>query len=255
MSDTYEVYALRYATRESNSSELFMGDQRQLPMMIDYFTWAITNGERTVLVDLGYTEAVGDRRGGPRTYLRDPARGLAEIGLDAESVEDVVVTHFHYDHTGHHAAFPNARFHVQEREMAFYTGRYASEPTFAQVAEVDDVLAYVRLNYDGRVSFVDGEAEIAPGISVHHVGGHTPGMQVVSVQTARGRAVLASDASHFYRNFEDRVPFHILADLPGYLRALSRLYELADAPDLIVPGHDPLVLERLTPVGDGIVRL
>ena len=114
----------------------------------------------------------------------------------------------------------------------------------------------------GRVRFIErdaesngGEAEIAPGVRVHHVGGHTAGMQIVSVRTARGTAVLTSDASHYYANYEQDRPFNTLHDLPGTYRAFARIRALASAPDLIVPGHDPLVLERLQPVVDGIVML
>lgn len=249
----YRVYAVRYAHRKTNSSEVFYRDPHQAPMAMDYFVWALTDGQRTVVVDLGFTEPVGTGRG--RQFLRCPSRGLAELGIDAVRVEHVVLTHFHYDHVGNHALFPRATFHVQDAEMAFYTGRHASRPAFRHSIEVDDVCALVRLNYEGRVRFVDGVADIVPGIAVHKVGGHTAGMQVVTVETARGRAVVASDASHYYRNFEERIPFNTLHDIPGTYAAFDRLRELASAPELILPGHDPLVLERLQPVKDGIVEL
>lgn len=67
--------------------------------------------------------------------------------------------------------------------------------------------------------------------------------------------MLASDASHYYANFEGERPFNTLHDLPGTYEAFRRLRELASAPELIVPGHDPLVLDRLRKVGDGIVEL
>ena len=234
----YRIYAVQYAHRETSSSEVFYSDEQDTPMAMDYFVWAITDGDRTVVVDLGFTEAVGTRRG--RQFLRSPARGLAEVGIDPGSVEHVIVTHFHYDHTGNHAAFPRATFYVQEAEMAFYTGPYARRAAFRRSVEVDDVLALVRLNYEGRVAFADGEREIVPGVRVHRVGGHTAGMQIVSVRTARGQAVLASDASHYYRSLEEEIPFLTLHDIPGVYRAFQRIRELADAPELIVPGHDPL---------------
>ena len=115
--------------------------------------------------------------------------------------------------------------------------------------------ALVRLNYEGRLRFVDGAREIAPGISVHKVGGHTAGMQIVTVDHAKGQAVVASDAAHYYRNFEERIPFNTLHDLPGMYRAFDRIRELAGDEELVIPGHDPLVLERLRRVADGIVEL
>jgi glyoxylase-like metal-dependent hydrolase (beta-lactamase superfamily II) len=105
------------------------------------------------------------------------------------------------------------------------------------------------------VSFVDGDREILPGISVHKASGHTPGMQFVSLQTPRGRAVLTSDASHYYANLEEANVFNTFVDLAGVLRGHQRIRELASGPELIMAGHDPLVLERFARVADGIVEL
>ena len=80
-------------------------------------------------------------------------------------------------------------------------------------------------------------------------------MQIVEVAHARGQAVVASDASHYYRNFEDRIPFNTLQDLPRMYGAFDKIRALASAPDLVLPGHDPLVLERLKKVGEGIVEM
>jgi glyoxylase-like metal-dependent hydrolase (beta-lactamase superfamily II) len=249
----YHIYAVRYAHRQCTTSECFYGDYHAAPMAMDYFVWALTNGTETVVVDLGFTEAVGTRRG--RQFLRCPGKGLAEIGVDCASVQHVILSHFHYDHVGNYALFPHATFYVQDSEMAFYTGRYASQGAFRHSIEVDDVCALVRLNYERRLAFVDGSREIVPGIAVHHVGGHTAGMQIVTVAHARGQAVVASDASHYYRNFSERIPFNTLHDLPRMYAAFAKIRELASSEDLVLPGHDPLVLERLTKVGDGIVEL
>jgi glyoxylase-like metal-dependent hydrolase (beta-lactamase superfamily II) len=249
----YRIHAVRYAHRACTSSEVFHGDHDARPMTMDYFVWALASGSHTVVVDMGFTEAVAARRG--RQFLRCPSRGLAEIGVDCARVEHVILTHFHWDHVGNYALFPRATFYVQDSEMAFYTGRHAAMPAFTRSVEVEDILALVRLNYEGRLVFVDGEREIVPGIRVHRVGGHTAGMQIVTAPHARGQAVLASDASHYYRNLEARIPFNILHDLPGMYRAFDRIEELAGAADLVIPGHDPLVLERLTRVADGIVEL
>jgi glyoxylase-like metal-dependent hydrolase (beta-lactamase superfamily II) len=249
----YRVYAIRYGERQATTSEAFYRDYRNEPLGMTYYVWALTNGQHTLIVDSGFGEAGGTKRG--RTFLRSPDRGLAEIGIDAGQVEHVVISHFHYDHVGGHALFPKATFYLQEAEMAFYTGPNGARAAFQHSVDADDVCAMIRLNYAGRVAFVNGEREILPGISVHWVGGHTAGMQIVSVQTARGRAVVASDASHYYRNFQERIPFNTLHDIPGTYRAFERILGLADTPDLAIPGHDPLVLKRLRPVADGIVEL
>ncbi len=250
----YRVYAVRYGHRDSVPAwEAFHKEHAAPPGGMDYFVWAVTDGQHTVVVDTGYSEEEGTRRG--RTFLRSPADGLAELGIDASQVEHVVLTHFHYDHIGGQALFPKAKFYVQEAEMRFYTGPNATRPAFRGSIYLPDILSIVTLNYAGRVMFHDGDAEIVPGVWVHTASGHTAGMQIVSVQTARGRAVLTSDASHYYANIDEGNSFNTFVDLAGVYRAYDRIRELADSPDLIVPGHDPLVLERLTAVADGIVEL
>src|SRR5919204_1184748 len=226
-SSAYRIYAVRYAHRKTTSSDVFYRDDHNTPMTMDYFVWALVDGRQTVVVDLGFTEPVGTRRG--RQFLRTPDRGLAEIGVDCSRVEHVIVSHFHYDHVGNYALFPRATFYVQDAEMAFYTGRNLSRPAFRGSIEVDDLCAFVRLNYEGRMKFIDGEAEIVPGIRVEKVGGHTAGMQIITVETSRGRAVVASDASHYYKNFQERIPFNTLHDIPGTYHAFDRIHALASS--------------------------
>ena len=89
-----------------------------------------------------------------------------------------------------------------------------------------------------------GDAEIAPGGTVHCIGGHTLGIQCVRVRTARGWVVLASDASHMYDNFQDMAPYPIVSDVRTMLDGFERLKALAESPSHIIPGHDPLVMAR-----------
>ncbi len=220
---------------------------------MDYFIWLVTDGHNTVVVDTGFDQAEGIRRG--RQFLRSPDVGLAELGVSARDVEHVVLTHFHYDHIGGTSLFPNARFYVQQEEMRFYTGPGATVPIVRESIHLPDVINVLKLNYDGRVTFTDGDEEIIPGVWVHKASGHTPGMQFVSLETSRGRAVLTSDASHYYANMEEANAFNTFVDLAGVFRGHARIRQVASAPELIVPGHDPLVLERLKRVADGIVEL
>jgi glyoxylase-like metal-dependent hydrolase (beta-lactamase superfamily II) len=94
------------------------------------------------------------------------------------------------------------------------------------------------------VRFHDGDAEIAPGISVHLIGGHTMGMQAVRVKTRRGWLVLASDASHFYANMEEVRPFPIVWSVADMVEGYRKLRSLAESAAHIIPGHDPLVMQR-----------
>ena len=247
----YELYAVRYAFHERTQELNFLDPPNPHEVMpIDYYVWAAVSDELTVVIDTGFKAETAAARG--RTFLRCPSEGLSEIGVDVAAVKDVIVTHFHYDHIGNFDLFPKATFHLQDREMAFATGRHMLDPGIAKSFNVDDVVGMVRHVFGGRVSFNDGDVEFAPGMSLHHIGGHTPGLQVVRVMTKRGFVVVASDACHLYANMETRNPYPIIFDLDDMLAGYGRLEELADTPDHIVPGHDPLVMDRYPAVSKAL---
>lgn len=240
---SYEVYAIRYARRDARRHEHFVGgDPHDAPMPMDYFVWLIRNAERTIVVDTGFTAEVAAKR--KREYLRTPKAGLALMDVNAETVSDVIITHMHYDHVGTFFDFPNATFHIQDAEMNFVTGRYMRHARFAHSVEVEDVLGMVKALFKGRLAFHKGAEDLAPGISLHHIGGHTPGLQSVRVHTQRGWVVVASDASHYYENMETGRCFPSVVDLGAVLEGYGELRRLADSPEHIVPGHDPLVMKR-----------
>lgn len=239
----YEIHAIRYATRDARRTVHFVGgDAHDAPMPMDYFVWLVRNRERTVVVDTGFTAEMAGRRG--RTHLRCPTTGLAALGVDAQAVEHVILTHLHYDHVGGHHLFPNARFVLQDAEMAFATGRFMGYRGFGHSFEPDEVCGMVRHVFAGRVDFQDGDAEIAPGLSVHRIGGHTDGIQCVRVLTERGWVVLASDTSHYYEHFERYRVFPTVFNLGDVMKGYERIRALAASPQHIVPGHDPLVMQR-----------
>jgi glyoxylase-like metal-dependent hydrolase (beta-lactamase superfamily II) len=243
VSPVYEVYAVKYAEHARRASENFLdGDPHDGPMPLDYFVWLVRGPGGDLVVDTGFSAAVAARRG--RTHLRCPGAGLAALGVDAAAVRDVVITHLHYDHVGNFELFPAATYHLQDLEMRFATGRHMGEARHQGAFDVEDVVGMVRQTYAGRVRFHDGDAEIHPGISLHLIGGHTLGLQVVRVRTRRGWLVLASDATHFYANLEQARPYPIVWSVPDMLAGYRRVRELADSPQHIIPGHDPLVLER-----------
>ncbi len=252
--ESYEVYAIKYATRNAKRSDHFVGgDPHDAPMPMDYFVWVVRNSARTFVIDTGFTREVGEAR--KRTFLRSPAEGLAMLGVDAKEVKDVIITHMHYDHVGTFHDFPKAQFHLQDEEMAFATGRQMRHTRFRHSIEVENVVGMVRLVFGDRVTFYRGDAELAPGVSLHHIGGHTPGLQCVRVMTKRGWVVLASDATHYYEHIEGDRCFVTVYNVGDTLEGYSILRRLAASPRHIIPGHDPLVMQRYPAVSkalDGI---
>ena len=241
--ETYKVFAVKYAERDARRPEHFLGgDPHDVPMPMDYFVWAIVGRDTTIVVDTGFNTLDAHNRN--RRLLRTAAEGLALIGVDAAASATVVLTHLHYDHVGGFDQFPNARFHVQDREMAFATGRHMSDSEYSHAFTARHVAEMVMAVHAKRVQFHDGDAGLAPGISLHHIGGHTDGLQAVRVDTATGPLVLASDASHYYENMEAERPFPIVFDVPAMIEGYARLRSLAGPGGVIVPCHDPMVFER-----------
>ncbi|RNF39783.1 N-acyl homoserine lactonase family protein [Planococcus salinus] len=249
--DVYEVYAIRYATRDVKAYDNFYGHfdpHEDYSMPMDYFIWVAKSAAHTFVIDVGFNEKVSNER--KRTFLRCPIETLEKFGVKKEEVSKVIITHMHYDHIGNLTKFPDATFVLQEEEMAFWTGKYASRLAFYSVIEEQDILHLVKENFKAKVKFVNGDEEIAPGINVYKVGGHSAGLQIVTVNTEKGTLVLASDATHYYKNIEEDRPFSGVHNIPQMYDSFDKVNKLASSPELIIPGHDPKVTEKFPSVSD-----
>jgi glyoxylase-like metal-dependent hydrolase (beta-lactamase superfamily II) len=244
MPQPFEVYAVRYARHSARrASENFIGgDDHDGFMPLDYFVWALKGPAGTFVVDSGFDEAAARSR--RREFLRCPGAGLRLIGIEPAEVRNLIVTHMHYDHVGNTELFPQATYHLQDAEMQYCTGRCMCHRVISGVYDIEAVTSMVRKVYDGRVQFHDGTSELAPGLSLHKLGGHTRGLQVVRVFTRRGWMVLASDASHLYANMQQERPFPAVDSVPDMLEGFRTVRRLADHADNVIPGHDPLVMSQ-----------
>ena len=256
--DIHEIYAIKYGRHERKKAENYIGgDPHDGQEPIDYFVWAITGPQGSFVVDTGFDEAMAKKRG--RMISKPIAEGLKAIDVPPDSVKNVIISHLHYDHCGNYDTFPNARFHVQDIEMAYATGRCMCHPYLRHPYDVEDVVGFVRAVYANRVAFHDGFSELAPGLTLHRVGGHSKGLQIVRVWTARGWVVVASDATHYYDNLEGGRPFPTVYSVGDMMEGFRTVRALADSPDHIIPGHDPQVMELYPPPSaelDGIaIRL
>jgi glyoxylase-like metal-dependent hydrolase (beta-lactamase superfamily II) len=250
MDDTYEVIAVRFGTRQTTASEVFLNyhlyHEPDRPLGMDYFFWVVRNEARTIIVDTGFTPQVGDRRG--RTTTCPVPEALARLDIDSHAIEQVLITHAHYDHTGNLDLFSRAEILISAREMDFWTGPYAKRVQFGHSAETSDIAGIVRADHEGRVVRLPERHTLAPGIELREVGGHTPGQLAALIHTEGGMVVLASDAVHYYEELELDRPFFAVADLEAMYRGFDELGALAEQPaTVLLPGHDPLVLDRFEP--------
>ena len=242
MSDIWEVFAVRYAEHQRKAADNYIGgDPHDVLQPLDYYVWVMRNGARTILVDTGFDKPVGDRRG--RTIVTPVAEALKRFGVDPGTVEDVVLSHMHYDHCGNVDLFPRARYHVQDKEMQYCTGRCMCHRQLRSSYEEDYVVSMVRKLFAGRVQFHDGVSELAPGITLHHIGGHAMGLQSIRVKTRRGYVMLAADAVHLYPHLDEARIFPTTYNLAEVLEGYETLKRLATSRHHIVPGHDPEVMK------------
>jgi glyoxylase-like metal-dependent hydrolase (beta-lactamase superfamily II) len=249
----YEVFALKYGERDTTKCQFFYRESSHDKLTLDYFVWLILGGPQPLLVDTGFRDDDARARG-IRNYV-SPAAMVERAGVKPGDIPISLITHLHYDHWAGHRLFPRAEYWIQRDEVAFWTGPFGAAPAFRQSANVEALSGLVTLNYASRLRIVEGDCQVLPGLRLHRLGGHTAGLQIVTVETARGTAVLTSDASHFYRNVETRQPVQIVTNLPEMLAGFETIHSLAGAAGLVVAGHDPEVAERFKPVEPGIIRI
>ncbi|OGL60214.1 MAG: hypothetical protein A3J27_01865 [Candidatus Tectomicrobia bacterium RIFCSPLOWO2_12_FULL_69_37] len=263
----YRIHALCQGWRECDASLLLYLADAGRKARLPYFFWLLEpvgggppgggaqpeGSRKPLLVDTGFLEGQCRARYAQFEGYRRHRDLLAPFKLEPKDVETVILSHLHWDHFGAARLFPEARFHLQRRELGFWRGP-AGEHAFLRhyLADLGDA---AWLEEEGRLHLLEGDAEIAPGVSVHPVGGHTPGLQVVRVRTEEGWAVLAVDAAYVYRSLESMIPPGIHVRVDEALSALDRVKELADRPSLIFPGHDAETLARYAETAPGVRRL
>jgi N-acyl homoserine lactone hydrolase len=206
--------------------------------------YLLLGGDAPILVDASFRDAAEftAASGVParRTPEQELEAQLAPHGLEPGDIGYVLHTHLHHDHTGLDARLPNARLLIQRTEL-----RYAAAPEFpVPFFDRVDIAALVGRLWH-RVELLDGEGDLFPGVRTVHTGGHTPGHQMVYVDTPAGLAIITGDAAYVKAlNVDQQVPFGYWVDLPDVMAGLRRI--AADSEGIVLPMHDRAVFEQLS---------
>jgi glyoxylase-like metal-dependent hydrolase (beta-lactamase superfamily II) len=252
----YEVYAIRYATLPGFPvSELVAGADPARKLDIAMMIWLVRGNGRNILVDSGFYHDRFFKEWHVNDFIK-PSDTLKPLGLKPEDITDIIITHMHWDHADGMDLFPNARIWIQKDELQYYAGEaWQSKDTHGGI-DPDDVLTLVKLNTEGHVGLVNGDAqEIIPGVICYTGGRHTYASQYVGVNTSAGTVVLASDNMYLYENLEKHVPIAATLDAVSNLHAQDRMKQIAASPGLIIPGHDPAVMTKFPNPATGIARI
>ncbi|MCL6553216.1 MAG: N-acyl homoserine lactonase family protein [Firmicutes bacterium] len=254
---TWQVFALSPGGRTVDwSTRLYLYPVGETTTSA-YFLWVLEGAGGPVVIDTGFTPRLGRLKGIPVDGLRPREQLLAAVGVQPEQVRTVLLTHLHWDHFDLEGAFPAATFWVQRREVEFWTGYGAGEPWHQRFLSDRCTEELLGLQEHGRLKVIEGALEPLPGVRLEWVGGHSPGMQIVVVETARGPFVIANDALTTYRNLRDWMPPAIhLCSVAECLDAMRRIRALCDGDESrLCPGHDGEVWHRFPEVAPGVFRL
>lgn len=256
---SYEIYALKYAG-PFKSKIAFVLWRRGWDEEIDryYYIWAIKCKDETIIIDTGQGPTYAKSHKSPN-YV-NPVDVLARIGIKANSVKKVVITHIHQDHAGgievFPQAFPQATFYVQKAEFDFWIkSPIAKKKAFADSS--DDLANKILSDMEGteRLRFVCGDQKLVPGVELLLTPGHTIALQSVAVNTRKGTAIVASDCAHIAESFKEDIPSCIICDLPGWMQSFDKLKAKASSLDLLFPGHDAKLLQDYPRVALDVTRL
>jgi glyoxylase-like metal-dependent hydrolase (beta-lactamase superfamily II) len=216
-----------------------MGTQAEFPLL----AWYIEGQGHRILVDTGAHDPAQGELHPP--YMRkpgqDPVARLGALDVRPEDIDILILTHLHWDHASNIHLFPKARVIVQREEL-----RYAAAPldphrwAYQSIPPLSPDLE--------RFEVIDGDKEIAEGVSVHLTPGHTPGIQGVALRISNAVYFIAGDNVPLMENWDAKEkygvphwPHGIHVDLEAYFKSLRRMETLGD---IIVPGHDWSALER-----------
>jgi glyoxylase-like metal-dependent hydrolase (beta-lactamase superfamily II) len=148
--------------------------------------YAIRTGDHTILIETGAGDKL-DRRARERMALPAVHEHLPGIvaahGIDPESIDIVINSHLHFDHcggntiltgTGAVAAFPRARYFAPRGDWEHAHERHPR-----------DSISYNDANYDplvesGRMTLVEPDHEVVPGVWMRRAPGHNRDLCVIT---------------------------------------------------------------------------
>lgn len=221
-----------------------------------FIAWYIEGASKKVLIDTGPPPEDHARK--YHIFLnpqvspdQDIVKVLKQISVDPRDIDIVILTHLHWDHTGHVDKFPNAEMIATEDELHFALNPIP--PYYASYEAFQIGLQPLFLKAIKQMKFIKlEEQEVIPGIRILPTPGHTPGSISILVETEKGSYIIAGDAIYSYENLRGDPQNNLKYLVPGVfvdLRAtwnsIEVIYKKAGYNiEHVIPGHDFAVLGK-----------
>ena len=244
-----EIYAIKIGQRKVPTSLVLYQPEHHGETMIHYYFWCVRYGEKILLVDTGFRPETAKEKG--LINIRHPVDQLLKLGITSDQIEIVICSHLHWDHIDGAEFFRRATFFIPEQDLIFFTGPAITHNEIRQYICQQDLQNLVGMASEGRTELLNGDRMIFPGIKVHFVGGHTPGLHFVSIESDTGKVVLSSDLCYLYKNLrEEKIP-GLFVNLMEMLHGFQKLKKCASKGNLIIPSHDPELANRFPTIENG----
>lgn len=252
------LYALTFGKKPVVPiNHLYMRPDAPKDMFTQFFFWCIMDDKAgPILVDQGCTDRCLEEMGIPVKLSAHPLELLSRIGVAPEDVQHVILSHLHWDHYAGDEFYPNATYHVHQKEMEYVTGPLMRFHTYAQHYNFNAVEKLLHLQFSGRVKLLEKDGEtVLDGVECLRTGGHSPGLVSVAVHIDGGIKVICGDVVPRWQNVTDMTPCGIHYDVTEALRALETVMATAGSVENILPGHDPAITERFRKEAEGVYRI
>ncbi len=257
----YEIFALKYADIgvpfPLSAFALDAPESETIDAVFMFWLLKGTDG-KNIMVDAGFLQGIEEGKAfSVKNYTR-PDLMLPRIGLTAEDITDIILTHPHWDHMDGIDLFPNANVWIQEKDYNYFVGKAWQKDSKSGGFNKRDVRKLVELNLSKKLTLIDGdEKEIFPNIKVYTGSRHTYDSQFILVNNGTNKIVLASDNAYIYYNLEHltSAPKNATFDINAYVKSMERMNSLASDTKFIIPGHDALLLTKFPKVAKDIIRI
>jgi glyoxylase-like metal-dependent hydrolase (beta-lactamase superfamily II) len=221
------------------------------------FTFLLEENGRYVLVDTGMADTVRAGKyhhpGSWQEHGQAIHEQLSKLGIRCEQIELIILTHMHWDHVYNIEKFCNARIIANKKEYDF-----ALDPIPLYYKSYEAPFLGIKPPYHGlKIETVEGEKEVADGLTVFETPGHSPGHMSVEVNTFDGKYIICGDSAFRLENFQpiDVIGYTItpparFADIVSCWKSIELQKERCESLDRLLLTHEFSLLERCkeTPV-------